>query len=57
MIKCRSSFCFLYETLHSQLVIRNIGSQDLQRHGPFQLGILCEVDYPHPAGADLEMIS
>ena len=53
MIESRSGFGFLYEAAHTLLILCDIRRQNLQSDGAFKFGVLSQIDFTHPARANL----
>ena len=53
VIERRDRFGFALEPLPSVCIVRYLGRQDLERHLPFELGVLGGKDLAHAAGPEL----
>src|SRR6266542_7005984 len=55
MVKRRRSLCFLAEPVHPLLIAGNFFRKNLQGNFAIEPGVLCEIDFAHPARAELPL--
>ncbi len=52
MIKRRGGFSFLHEAVACVIVARQVGSDELEDNGTFEVGVLSRINHTHPAAGE-----